>query len=93
MSIYVIGILVSMAIYVAVGVVAGRAVKNTDDYYVAGRRAPVILIVGSLVASFLSTGAFMGDTGEVYSGIFMPILIVGVLQSTGYLFGAASEDT
>ena len=77
-----------MIIYIAVGTFAGRKVKNIDDYYVAGRRAPTILIVGSLVASFLSTGAFLGDTGEVYSGFFMPIVIVGIMQGTGYLFGA-----
>ena len=88
MNIYLIGVMISMAIYIAVGTLAGRKVKNVDDYYVAGRRAPTILIVGSLVASFLSTGAFLGDTGEVYSGFFMPIVIVGVMQGTGYLFGA-----
>ena len=83
MNIYLIGVMISMAIYIAVGTLAGRKVKNVDDYYVAGRRAPTILIVGSLVASFLSTGAFLGDTGEVYSGFFMPIVIVGVMQGTG----------
>ena len=88
MNVYLIGIIISMVVYLAVGVFAGRKVKNTNDYYVAGRRAPTILIVGSLVASFLSTGAFLGDTGEVYSGFFIPIVIVGVMQGTGYLFGS-----
>ena len=88
MNIYLIGVIVSMIIYLVVGSVAGKKVKNIDDYYVAGRKAPTILIVGSLVASFLSTGAFLGDTGEVYSGFFMPIVIVGVMQGTGYLFGS-----
>lgn len=90
MNIYLIGIIVSMVVYLAVGMYAGKKVKNTDDYYVAGRRAPAILIVGSLVASFLSTGAFLGDTGEVYSGFFIPIVIVGVMQGTGYLFGSTT---
>ena len=89
MNIYLIGVIISMIIYILVGTFAGRKVKNIDDYYVAGRNAPTILIVGSLVASFLSTGAFLGDTGEVYSGFFMPIVIVGVMQGTGYLFGSA----
>lgn len=88
MNLYLIGILISMVIYLIVGTFAGRKVKNIDDYYVAGRRAPTILIVGSLVASFLSTGAFLGDTGEVYSGFFIPIVIVGIIQGTGYLFGS-----
>lgn len=87
-NIYLVGVIISMVVYLLVGMTAGKRVKDTDDYYVAGRRAPTILIVGSLVASFLSTGAFMGDTGEVYSGFFIPIVIVGVMQGAGYLFGS-----
>ncbi|GHV36080.1 sodium:proline symporter [Synergistales bacterium] len=88
MNMYLIGVVIAMIVYTVVGIVIGRKVKDINDYYVAGRKAPVILIVGSLVASFLSTGAFLGDTGEVYLGYFMPILIVGVMQGSGYLFGS-----
>lgn len=88
MNVYLIGVIVAIIAFIAIGVIAGKKVKNTDDYYVAGRRAPTILIVGSLIASFLSTGAFLGDTGEVYGGFFMGIVIVGVLQASGYVFGA-----
>lgn len=88
MNVYLIGTILAIIIFVIIGVIAGKKVKDTDDYYVAGRRAPVILIVGSLIASFLSTGAFMGDTGEVYSGFFMGIVIVGILQASGYVYGA-----
>ena len=88
MNIYLIGTIIAIVLFTIVGIFAGRSVKNVNDYYVAGRRAPVILIVGSLTASFLSTGAFMGDTGEVYSGFFMGIVIVGILQASGYVYGA-----
>lgn len=88
MNVYLIGIVISLIVFIIIGIIAGRTVKDTNDYYVAGRKAPVILIVGSLIASFLSTGAFMGDTGEVYSGFFMGIVIVGILQATGYVYGA-----
>lgn len=74
--------------FFAVGIAAGRMVKDTNDYYVSGRNAPTLLIVGSLIASFLSTGAFLGDTGEVYSGFFIGIVTVGVIQATGYIYGA-----
>lgn len=88
MNLYLIGIIVAIIVFVVVGLIAGNQVKDTNDYYVAGRKAPVILIVGSLIASFLSTGAFMGDTGEVYSGFFMGIVVVGIIQSLGYVYGA-----
>lgn len=89
MNTYFIGILAALVVFFAVGIAAGRMVKDTNDYYVSGRNAPTILIVGSLIASFLSTGAFLGDTGEVYSGFFMGIVIVGVIQATGYIYGAS----
>ena len=88
MNVYTTGIIISLIAFFAVGIAAGRKVKSTNDYYVSGRNAPTVLIVGSLIASFLSTGAFLGDTGEVYSGFFMGIVIVGVIQATGYIYGA-----
>lgn len=88
MNIYLIGILFFIAAFFSVGIFVGRRVKGTNDYYVAGRNASLLLVVGSLIASFLSTGAFLGDTGEVYSGFFMGIVIVGVIQATGYIYGA-----
>lgn len=88
MNIYLLGTLLAIVAFILIGIVAGKKVQDTNDYYVAGRRAPVLLIVGSLIASFLSTGAFMGDTGEVYSGFFMGIVIVGILQASGYVYGA-----
>ena len=88
MSVYSVGVFISLIMFIVIGIAAGHRVKDINDYYVAGRNAPVILIAGSLVASFLSTGAFLGDTGEVYSGFFMGIMIVGVLQASGYVYGA-----
>ena len=87
-GIFIIGVAVAMVIYISVGTIVGRRVKDVNDYYVAGRNAPVILIVGSLVASFLSTGAFLGDTGEAASGGFIAIVIVGVIQACGYIYGS-----
>ena len=88
MNLYFLGILAALVVFFAVGIGAGRMVKDTNDYYVSGRNAPTLLIVGSLIASFLSTGAFLGDTGEVYSGFFIGIVTVGVIQATGYIYGA-----
>lgn len=61
MNIYFIGMCIAMVIYLAVGFVVSKKVKTANEFYVAGRRAPVILIAGSLIASYTSTGMFMGD--------------------------------
>ena len=70
MNIYLIGMLVTLIAYVVVGAIISRSVKSANDYYVAGRNSPTILITGSLVASFIGVGLFMGDVGEAYSGFF-----------------------
>jgi len=88
MDIYSGAILVSILVYIAVGNYAGRRVKNLDDYYVAGRQAPTVLIVGTLVASLLSTNAFLGETGFVYAGQAGPFLIWPPIAASGYIFGA-----
>lgn len=88
MNIYLIGIIVTLIAYLVVGAIISRGVKDANDFYVAGRNAPTLLITGSLVASFIGVGLFMGDVGESYSGFFAPIMVaVGVL-SVGYIVGS-----
>lgn len=50
MNVYFMGMCISMVIFVLIGVFVSRGVKDANDYYVAGRRAPVLLITGSLIA-------------------------------------------
>ncbi len=88
MNAYAIGMLISILIYLAVGSYAGRKVKHLDDYFVAGRSAPTLLIVGTLVASFLSTNAFLGETGFSYQGHGPLLLIMTSVNGMGYVFGA-----
>lgn len=88
MNVYLIGMIFTMFAYVVIGTFISKGVKNANDYYVAGRNAPSFLITGSLVASFIGVGLFMGDVGECYSGFFSPIMVaVGVL-SVGYILGS-----
>lgn len=88
MDIYSGAIAISLIIYIAVGNYAGRRVKKLDDYFVAGRRAPTLLIVGTLVASVLSTNIFLGETGFVYDGQAGPYLLWPPIAAMGYIFGA-----
>jgi sodium/pantothenate symporter len=88
MDIYSGAILISLLIYIVVGNYAGRRVKKLDDYFVAGRRAPTLLIVGTLVASVLSTNIFLGETGFVYEGQAGPYLLWPPIGAMGYIFGA-----
>lgn len=87
MNVYFLGMCISMVIYVLIGIFVSRGVKDANDYYVAGRRAPVLLIAGSLIASYTSTGMFMGDAAQCYEGAFTSIILFAGMQSAGYIIG------
>ena len=88
MNIYLLGMIISMILYVILGFIISRRVKNANDFFVAGRQAPTILLVGSLVASYCSTGLFMGDVGEAYSGLFSPFMMTVMMLVGGYVLGS-----
>jgi sodium/pantothenate symporter len=88
MNAYAIGLISSILIYLVIGSYAGRKIKHLEDYFVAGRSASTLLIVGTLVASYLSTNAFLGETGFSYAGYGTLILILTAVNSVGYVVGA-----
>jgi Na+/proline symporter len=85
---FIIGIAISLIAYLLIGNYMGTLVEDIEDYYVAGRNAPTLLIVGSLIASFLSTVTFLGEAAFTYSGYPIPLLILVVLNASGYMIGA-----
>ena len=88
MDLFTVTIGVSILIYVVIGSYAGRSVKKLDDYFVAGRRAPTLLILGTLVASVMSTAIFMGEAAFTYDGQFGAYLLFPGIAVTGYMLGA-----
>ena len=88
MDLFTVTIGVSILIYVVIGSYAGRGVKELDDYFVAGRRAPTLLILGTLVASVMSTSIFMGEAAFTYDGQFGAYLLFPGIAVTGYTLGA-----
>ena len=88
MNVYFAGMVFSMLVYVVLGIVISKKVKDANDFFVAGRQAPTLLIVGSLVASYCSTGLFMGDVGEAYGGFFAPFIMTVMMQVGGYVLGS-----
>src|ERR671915_492853 len=85
--IFAAGVIFSFLVYLVIGTLVGRRVKSQSDYYVAGRSAPTILVSGTLVASFLSTVAFMGEVGFAYDGYAVLMLILTPLNASGYVVG------
>ncbi|WNC71984.1 sodium:solute symporter family protein [Thalassotalea psychrophila] len=88
MDIYTTSILISIVVYLFVGNYAGRKVKHLEDYFVVGRNAPTLLIVGTLVASVLSTNAFLGETGFSYASQGGAYILWPAIWVAGYIYGA-----
>ena len=88
MDAYAIAIALSVLVYVGVGNYAGRKVKHLDDYFVAGRRAPTFMILGTLVASVVGTNSFLGDVGFTYDGYALVMIISTAMTVSGYILGA-----
>jgi sodium/pantothenate symporter len=88
MDLFTLTIGISILIYIVIGSYAGRSVKKLDDYFVAGRRAPTLLILGTLVASVMSTSIFMGEAAFTYDGQFGAYLLFPGIAVTGYMLGA-----
>lgn len=64
-------LVVYLSMMIVVGKLAGKRVKNTDDYLVAGRSAPLFVTVGTLFATFWGGGTIIGATGAAYNeGIY-----------------------
>lgn len=87
MNIYLIGVVISIIIYMLVGNFAGRRVKNVNDYYVSGRNATTLLIAGTLFASMVSTNGFLGDTAWIYDGNWGIAILLNGINVAGYVIG------
>lgn len=88
MNSFQVGIVISLGCYLAIGWYAGKRVKHLEDFFVAGRNAPTVLILGTLVASFMSTNAFMGEVGMSYQGHAPLVIIMTCFNCLGYIVGA-----
>lgn len=88
MNIYGIVTVASLVIYLFIGVCSSRSVKNTDDFYVMGRNAPAPLITGTLIATNISTVAFIGYVGSVYTQGALPyITMFGATLASSIFLG------
>ena len=56
-------ILAYMVMIAAVGILSQRKVKNTKDYYVAGRSLPTFALVATICASVIGGSALIGKGG------------------------------
>ena len=69
-----IGLGIYVLITLFVGLYAGRKVKNSADFIVAGRRLGVVLATGTLSATWFGGGIVIGAASAAYKGGFMAVI-------------------
>ena len=63
---YILAILVYLVGLTLVGVYKARAVQDSADFMVAGRRLPWFILVGTLLATWIGNGSLFGGVGLGY---------------------------
>lgn len=86
MNIYMIAILIYVLLLTTVGIYKSRTVKTQDDFMVAGRKSSTILLVATLVCTWIGAGSLFGGAGLAFregfsmlwfsAGAWVGILIV-----------------
>ncbi|KPK77856.1 MAG: hypothetical protein AMS25_16490 [Gemmatimonas sp. SM23_52] len=66
MNLLIAVVLAYPLILIAVSLWRSRAVKSHADFMVAGRTVPVILLVGTLVCTWIGSGSLFGGAGLAY---------------------------
>jgi SSS family solute:Na+ symporter len=61
---FIVGFLVYIACMIVIGILSSRKNKDGDDYLLAGRKLPFIVILGTVTASLIGTGSSMGATAN-----------------------------
>lgn len=87
MDIFTVSIITSFLLFVGIGIFMSRRVKTKSDYFIAGGNVGVLLLVGTLVASYLSTVAMMGEAGFAFDGFPWAVLLLSTTAQVGYLLG------
>lgn len=73
-----------LAVYIIVGGLVARLIKNKADFYVMGEKGTTLLIVGTLAATYLSAVTLLGISGQSYSE---GPLVIAALGSFGAWIG------
>jgi SSS family solute:Na+ symporter/sodium/proline symporter len=63
---YIWVVIVYLALLFAVGISKMRSVKTQEDFMVAGRKTPTLLLVGTLICTWIGSGSLFGGTGLAF---------------------------
>ena len=67
---YFVAILLYLGTLIVIGAYLTRRIKTGADFMVAGRKLPLWIMVGTLVATWIGTGSIMGNAGLAWRNGF-----------------------
>lgn len=70
----VLGLILYVMCTLTIGLYAGRRVKASEDFIVAGRRLGLVLATGTLSATWFGGGIVIGAASEAYKHGFMGVI-------------------
>jgi len=66
----------ALVVYAAVGIYFWRKSQTTEGYYVADRKGSLLLMTGTITASWASVVGFVGFTGNAWNIGFSPVTLI-----------------
>jgi SSS family solute:Na+ symporter/sodium/proline symporter len=66
MNLLVAAVIAYPVVLIGVGIWRSRSVKSHEDFVVAGRSVPVLMLVGTLVCTWIGSGSLFGGAGLAY---------------------------
>jgi SSS family solute:Na+ symporter len=61
---FITGFVVYIAIMIVIGIISSRKNKDGEDYLLAGRKLPFVLLLGTISATLIGTGSSLGATAN-----------------------------
>jgi SSS family solute:Na+ symporter len=61
---FIIGFVVYITILIVIGIISSRKNKDGEDYLLAGRKLPFLLLLGTVSATLIGTGSSLGATAN-----------------------------
>ncbi|MDR1252454.1 MAG: sodium:solute symporter family protein [Treponema sp.] len=61
---FIVGFLIYITILIGIGILSSRKNKDGEDYLLAGRKLPFLLLLGTISATLIGTGSSMGATAN-----------------------------
>ena len=81
-SMQLVGILVGIAVFAAIGILSGLKIKTKADYYIAGQSFGVVSVASSTAGMFIGGGCVIGTAQLAFTDGFSGVAFTASLPSS-----------